>query len=406
MTYGRSNLRLTFRRGLAYPIYLDVVKDRELIESVIGFYEEHVGEPYGRIDWEELRILIGDDKLFEALRKVMTIFYRPRNVGIVSVHNLRDLRRKVFHIVNEKYGGYVPSKLRNKVLREIEETLGISNIDEIVWLDDVTEKPLTRIRKPSVKDVVEIFNFETVDTICVNSLKLSFEVVAYGNKLSAFAKFIGRFSKLYGLIYDVRYSNGKLKASVEGPHGIFGKPTKYGTRLSLFVAKSIPYLKVFERFRIVAETIFTRKIIRTVIFENRIPLINVHGEVRVKEAFDSSIEKTIYYTLKSLKLNVKREPEPVALGDLLYIPDFLIEYGGKRFYIEIAGYWRKEYAEKKAYKIAEISKYVNNVIVISDEKLAKYFEKLRNVEVLTYSLRSGRPILPYGKLFRILKGAS
>ena len=406
MTYGRNNLRLTFRRGLAYPTYLDVARDRELIESVIEFYEIHVGKPYGSINWEELRILIGDDRLFEALRKTLGIFYRPKNIGIVSVHNLRDLRKKVFQIVNEKYGGYVPSKLRENVLKEIEEILEVHNIDEILWSDDIMEKPLVRIRKPSVRDVVEAFNFETIDTICVNSSKITFEITEHGNGISTFAKFVGRFSKLYGLIYDIRYLNGKLKATVEGPHGIFGKPTKYGTRLSLFITKSIPYLKMFEKFRIVAETVFTRRKIGVIIFENKIPQINIHGEVKIREAFDSSIEKSIYYTLKSLKLNVKREPEPVALGDLLYIPDFLIKYGDKKFYVEIAGYWRKEYAEKKAYKIAEVSKYINNIIVISDEKLATYFEKIRNVKTLTYSLRSGKPILPYGKLLRMLKGAS
>ena len=44
---------------------------------------------------------------------------------------------------------------------------------------------------------------------------------------------------------------------------------------------------------------------------------------------------------------LEREPEPLLAGDVILIPDFALSRGGQRIYLEIAGYWRPEYRERK-----------------------------------------------------------
>ena len=405
MTYGRANLRLRFRRGYAIPLYLDPIKDRNLVEAVIDFYEMNIEKLYGSIKWEDLRVIVGDDKLYHGLRKSMNYFYRPAEHK-VNIANPKLLRLRVFQLVNAEYGGFLPSDKRKEFLELIERKLGIRNIDKILWIDELGERPLTRIKKPTPTDVIEVYNFETIDTICTNSSELVVEVKAVPRVLSSIAKAIGRYSKVYGLLYDIRSKHNYLRASIAGPHSLFGRPTKYGLRLSLMLEKLLPslYSETIYSWSIWSKTHFKRtKISIKIISNDYRPTLKVpEGIKRPQPAFDSSIEERIYRALKSIGLNITRDVEPIALGDLLYIPDMKIEVNGENYYIEIAGYWRKEYAEKKAYKLHEITKTLNNFIVIADEKLKTYLKRLK-VPVIYYTLVSGRPIVPYINILEVLR---
>ena len=403
MTYGRKYLKLSFTRGYAIPYYLDLREHRRLLEAVIEFYEDNLGRPYGSIDWEELRIIVGDGRLYEALKKVMTLFYKPRSPTIKPIVNPKSLRLRVFQLVNERYGGFIPSNLRDKALKEIMEELKLNiDLDEVLWCDDPNGLPLTKIREANVESIVKAFNYETLDAVCVNSSQIQIETSRYEEGLGKLARSIGRYCKLYGLVYDMGYTDGKFRVSVEGPRSLFGKPTRYGGSLSILLVRILPRLYSMEWWSVKA-TMHTQtgKKITVQLLSNWLkPELGIIGEVKVREVFDSSIEEAVYRVLRSLGVNIVRE-EPIALGDLLYLPDFKIYSKRGNFYLEVAGYWRREYAEKKAYKLHEVSKVINNLILVADEKLKPYFSKLK-IPVIYYRLLHGKPILPYRKILEIV----
>jgi predicted nuclease of restriction endonuclease-like RecB superfamily len=402
LTYGRKNLKLEFRSGKAKPFYLDPEGDRELIGNVIEFYRANEGKKLGDIDWEELRIVVGDDKLYKAFRKVMSYFYKaqqPKNPPI----DPKILRLKVFQFVNTYFGGYITQEKRDEFLEKIRKELKLDiDIDEILWSDDINEQILTKVIEPSVEKVVKIFNFETIDTVCVNSSRITIDIAKNEKNLGNIVKIVGRFSKLYGLVYDMRYHGNILRIIVEGPRSLFRRPTAYGSRLSLLISKILGMLYLSRYWSIEASMHTSKKVLEIELLSYRFkPLIDTDRQVYVKQIFDSSIEESIYRVLKSLGIDVRREEEPIALGSLVYLPDFKIYKDGREFYIEVAGYWRKEYAEKKAYKLYEISKILKNLIVIADEKLEPYFKKLR-IPIIYYTLVYGKPVLPYKKILDII----
>jgi predicted nuclease of restriction endonuclease-like RecB superfamily len=146
----------------------------------------------------------------------------------------------------------------------------------------------------------------------------------------------------------------------------------------------------------------SRRVIEVELLSHRLrPLVDVERHVDAKHVFDSSIEESVFRVLKSMGVDVRREEEPIALGELVYLPDFKVYRNGRVFYIEVAGYWRKEYAEKKAYKLSEISKVLSNLIVIADEKLQPFFKKLR-IPIIYYTMVYGKPVLPYKKILDII----
>ncbi|MEM4795265.1 MAG: DUF790 family protein [Ignisphaera sp.] len=406
MTYGKQNLKLIYKRNICYPYYLDVDRDRDLIRDVIEFYEDNVGKRYGDIDWEELRIIVGDDKLYKALMKIMKRFYKPVNENIQNL-DPKNLRARVFQLVNKLYGGFVPLNIRDEALEKIKNLLGIDFkgcLDSILWIDEVDEAVLRKVREVSIEDVVKVFNLETLDTIFVNSYKLFIDIYKYEKSIGIIAKIVGRTSKFHGIVYDMRYSNDLLKITIEGPRALFKRSlSSYGSRITLLITSILPLLSRSSRWSIYTYIYRSRAPLKTIVMsDNFKPLIgSINQENSLKEIFDSSIEESIYNVLRSLGIDIVREEEPIALGDLVYIPDFKISVNSESFYVEVVGYWRKEYIEKKIYKLNEISKVTKNIIVIADEKLKPYLEKLK-IPVIYYTLVYGRPMLNYRKILEII----
>jgi predicted nuclease of restriction endonuclease-like RecB superfamily len=403
LTYGRKNLKLLYIHGKIYPFYLDIEKHRDLINDVIRFYLDNEGKRFSDIDWDELRIIIGDDRLYNAIKRTMSYFFKPVKLHRVDV-DPKILRLRVFQLVNTMFDGFIPQDRREEAVEVIKDEIGLEgDLDKILWIDDPNELQLARVSNPSIEDIVKMFNFETIDTVCVNSSKIAIEVNRYEKLLSSIVRAVGRFSKLYGLIYDMRYYGDILKIVVEGPRSLFRRPTVYGSRLSLLISRIIDMLYSSSFWRVEAEMHLTKRVISVEVLSYRLkPYIASKSiEEEVKQVFDSSIEESIYRVLKSLGIDIKREEEPIALGQLLYLPDFKIYRNGNVFYVEVAGFWRKEYAEKKAYKLYEVSKILNNLIVIADENLRPFFKKL-NIPIIYYTIVHGKPILPYKKIIDII----
>lgn len=243
-----------------------------------------------------------------------------------------------------------------------------------------------------------------MDTIFVNSYRMFIDIYRYEKSIGLIAKVVGRTSKLHGIVYNMRYSNDLLKITIEGPRALFKRSlSSYGSRITLLITNILPLLSRSSRWSIYTYIYRSRAPSKMIVMSNKFkPLIgSIDREYSLKEIFDSSVEESIYNVLRSLGIDIVREEEPIALGDLVYIPDFKISIDSRTFYVEIVGYWRKEYIEKKIYKLNEVSKINKNIIVIADEKLKPYLEKLR-IPVIYYTLAYGRPMLNYRKILEII----
>ena len=90
--------------------------------------------------------------------------------------------------------------------------------------------------------------------------------------------------------------------------------------------------------------------------------------------FDSSIEEKFAIKFEHLanRWKIKREPDPLIVGNgVAFIPDFLFEKYGRKVYLEIVGFWTKEYLEKKFQKVSEILLNSNvDLFVAVDEELS------------------------------------
>jgi len=78
-------------------------------------------------------------------------------------------------------------------------------------------------------------------------------------------------------------------------------------------------------------------------------------------SYDSALEARFASEFAALERSdaahgwrLEREPEPLLVGETILVPDFALVRGMRRVYLEIAGYWRPGYRERKARKLAAL----------------------------------------------------
>ena len=98
--------------------------------------------------------------------------------------------------------------------------------------------------------------------------------------------------------------------------------------------------------------------------ERLLKLLGVGGqeyETPGTASYDSALEARFASEFAALERSdaahgwrLEREPEPLLVGDTILVPDFALIRGMRRVYLEIAGYWRPGYRERKARKLVAL----------------------------------------------------
>jgi len=201
-----------------------------------------------------------------------------------------------------------------------------------------------------------------------------------------------------GLAVDAR---SKLLCTLDGPLSLFKMTDRYGTS----IAKLLPAIVKSDKWSvdawIVRKTMSGKKMYEFHTSDIDVPemLFDPYdgyessgaqsgklgksdavagrsgGDARDKEPkaaiFDSSVEekfanKVAQSSLPSAGWTIGREPDPLVLpGGGVLIPDFMFEKkGSRKVYVEIVGFWTKEYLERKTKKITDLvgDKIVNSSV--------------------------------------------
>ena len=186
---------------------------------------------------------------------------------------------------------------------------------------------------------------------------------------------------------DNSVHDNKLMCSIDGPVSLFKLTDRYGTS----IAKLIPFIISSSWWHlnafIVRKTMSGKKIYEfrasSADFQQlklREPSqnyqdSNINGRPS-SSYYDSSLEEKFAIRFEHLanRWKIKREPDPLIVGNgVAFIPDFLFEKYGRKVYLEIVGFWTKEYLEKKFQKISDILRNSNvDLFVAVDEELLMF----------------------------------
>lgn len=369
-------------RGAYTPRYLDVVRDRSVVEALISFYRGVEGKTVGEVDWRELVISVGNEKLAKLLRLVMESRFYTAVARVPPGVNPKIMRIKLFRVVNKVHKGFAPPEKRFRVTQTLRRYLKAEGIlldpDAIMWCTYRDMTFLKRVEEPSVRKVVKEFNSRVFNSILINStsLHLTFHNICSSAEV---LMLLGRGLKYYGGVYDIRRIGDSYRVNIDGPRLLLNKPSKeYGLSLSHVLATVLPKLYSCREYWCVDVLIGTKffNMYVRLLSSHVKPLLPVERVNAPTPVFDTCTDTYVYRRLRMLRLNVSRVTQPVEAKDLVYIPDLKIEEAGKTIFIEVVNYWNREYGVRKATKLREVCQVIKNLIVVADDRMRQFLQGL------------------------------
>ncbi len=113
-----------------------------------------------------------------------------------------------------------------------------------------------------------------------------------------------------------------------------------------------------------------------------------------EETYDSSIEK-MFGNLSLGSWKIKREPTILKAGKYAFVPDFALQRGNIKVYLEIIGFWTPEYLQKKVEKLKEVKE---PLILLINKKLKCSEKDFPAQDVIFFDKK-----IPANEVMRILR---
>ncbi|MFX1582806.1 MAG: DUF790 family protein, partial [Promethearchaeota archaeon] len=247
---------------------------------------------------------------------------------------------------------------------------------------------------------------EILETLLYNSDTVTLSIS--GKSLGATARALLKYTKRYGVLVDLESVSSGLRATIVGPRVFFGRASSFGWNIAQVITgllqDSISLGVYLESLSI--DVILRDRKYAVELDSDSIPVLYPPRATRISEAFlDSKVEEQFYWSWHNNKFrgwDIIREPEAFIFGSTLIIPDFALVRGEERVLVEIIGYWRDEYTQKKCSQLELLKqKGLQHMILLVDTKHRKAFTNAP-YPVVFYRSRANRYEIPYGKILKEL----
>ena len=350
-------LRVSRRGGGYYPQFVgDDAEARDLAARVLGVYQGHVGETRGDLD-SALADLEAEFE-FKLVRGFAKLLDREATFETRAPLDPERTRRIVFECAESV--GVATDADREKALSRAAERMRVStdDIERSLYADRDVEQVLT-----------EFDSRWTPETLCEQyDLSLAqtalFDATEVRVRSSDPATLVSTVKRLR-LLYEIRRTDEGREVVVTGPDALFKRSRRYGTRF----ARLLRMVAGASEWTLEA-TIDDRNTERTLRLDESD--VSVPGVEPVTEmTFDSGVEADFAARFQSLELDwtLVREPEPLAAGEHVVIPDFAFDWnhGAFRVFFEVMGFWTPEYVAKKLSRFGDLEDVA--FLVAVDESL-------------------------------------
>ncbi len=406
------------------PYFLDCHKDQALPQRLIDFFETNIMKLRRSIDLDEPLLWAPDNRIVRALlATLMGRFYTftPQQIeDLLDEKQLQELRRRgiatledfrlwYWQFIQDKYGGYILRDMYNEAIAQVAGILKIvpEKVKQLLFAHREEQMILHRNNgKPSAADLIGNYNYEVLETLLYNSDTVKLAIS--GSSLGAAARSLLKHTKRYGVLVDLESFNKALHASIAGPRLFFGRASSFGWNIAQVITcllQQAPSLGI-QVNSISIDVILRDRNYVVQLDSGSLPKLIPRGLDRETEAFlDSKVEKQFYWSWHTNKFrgwDIIREPEALIFGNHLIIPDFALVKGAHRVLLEIIGYWREEYTQKKRAQLELLKQLgLKHMILLIDTKHKRYFTN-SIYPVVFYRVRGSRYEIPYGKILNAL----
>jgi len=343
------------RAGGGYHPQFAGREHRPLAARVIGTYQGHVGEPQADLE-EALTELEREADDFKLVRGLAALVDREATFETDAELEPERARRAAFEAAEAV--DVVTEDERAMALIRASESLDISadGLETALYADLEERQVLTAVEPRWNPDgLVAQYNLSLAQTALFGAT----EVRVRSSDPKALISAIKRLRLMYEIrrLEDERVDGAdrlsEREVIVTGPTHLFRATRRYGTRF----ARLLRTVATADAWHLEA-TIDDRGTERTLDLSDADPIRVPDVEPVAEVSFDSGVEADFAARFSNLDLGWKlvREPEPLATGTRVMIPDFAFEYahGDFRVYFEIMGFWTPEYVQKKLSQLADL----------------------------------------------------
>jgi uncharacterized protein len=388
-------------KGIIEPVYAPLDDGNlETASSVIDVFQGHIGKTYGELileleDYEEIN--------YRLIRGLAQILERRCTIDEDSVIDPVLARKTVFE---ESRGLIIDKEARNETLLRAAEKLSASMPEEIA--PDELEKALCADQKDNLiikefepltaYNLLRQYNLSLVQTLLFRATGMEIQIEDNYQQLFWTIKRLG-------LMYSIH--EGKIY--LDGPISLFKLTEKYGTAFAKLLPSIVASSRWSLKASIIKKTPQGKKIYDFILDHTSKDIFG--RETAIKESvdgprtgkvhapgFDSAIEKE-FYQLNFNGWMVRREPAVLKSGRYAFIPDFSLERGGTRIYVEIVGFWTHDYLKNKIHKVNQLEeKDKKSLLLLVNRNLACSGSEFKTENLIFYDKK-----IPYLEIIKFLR---
>ena len=349
-------LRVSRAGGGYHPQFADR-SHRPLAARVMGTVADHVDRPRAELE-AALADLEPEADHFKLVRGFAALCERDATFETRAAIPPERARRVVFEAAEAV--GVVTAADRDRALDRAADRLGVdvAALDDALYADRDSRQVLAAFDpRWDADDLLTQYNLSLAQTALFDAVEVRVR--------SSDPKALISAVKRLGLMYEVRRTDSGREVVVTGPDHLFRRTRRYGTAF----ARLLRSVATAVEWRLDA-TVDDRGTDRELVLTD--DDVSVPGVEPVAEpTYDSGVEADFAARFQSLDLDwdLVREPEPLAAGTRVMIPDFAFDYRYTDFrvFFEIMGFWTPSYVEKKLGQLADVEDV--EMLVAVDESL-------------------------------------
>ncbi len=343
----------------------------QMATETIDCFGSIVGGTQGQLD-ELLLELEGDSPDFRTKRGFAHLLKSHfSRFEIVSPLEPSALRERVYAIAATASPSVVNTKatlatVASTLSQELNHEIIPAQITQGLYADLPENRILTEFTAPDPIALIHRYNLSQVQGVFYRASQLT--INAHRNVPGQY-KLLFRYLKLFQLMtYIEGDADHGFTIIVDGPTSLFKASTRYG----LAIAKLIPAILHVTKWSLAA-TLQTKDFYTGNIKVGRYSMTDKCGlqtHYPPGKAYDSMLEAGFADRWDKLKTAwvLEREVELLPIPGSVMIPDFrLVHPDGRSYILEIVGYWRPEYLQKKFAQVRKSG--CQNLILAISERL-------------------------------------
>ena len=347
-------------------------KNIELATELITCFQEYLNKTQGELE-RKLSDLEGDATDYRTKRGLAYILKSSFcTFEIVSPLEPQMLREKVFAlsaltVPSPQQTQLTLTKIADELTKELAREVVAEHVKNGLYADLFENRILTAFDEPNPEALLHRYNLSQVQGVFYKASQLILN--AHRNVPGEY-KLLFRYLKLFQLMaYIEGDADHGFTITIDGPTSLFNASTRYG----LAIAKLIPALLHVTKWSLAA-TLQTRDVYTDTWKTGRFTMNSADCDLVTHyppgKPYDSMLEASFADKWDSLKSDwqLEREVDLIPIPGSVMIPDFrLVHPDGRSYLLEIVGYWRPEYLQKKFSQVRRSG--CDNLILAISERL-------------------------------------